>query len=98
MIRVKPRLLCLITVLSKTFGFSLTDWWFPYCRYASKFSLDASALQSAAGAPFVRIRVTSVNTSSVRIGFSFASNFVGLICWLTCGPPINLTTVAISPL
>ena len=54
MINVRPLLLCLITVLSKTFGFSLADLWLPYLRYASKFSFVASALQSA-GAPLVRI-------------------------------------------
>ena len=86
-------------VLSNSFGFSLADLWFPYdCRrYASKFWWMASALHSA-GAPVIEIRFTSLQTSAVRMGFSYSNTAFALMCWLTCGPPIYLTTVAISQL
>ena len=97
MIKVRPRLLCLIIVASNVFWFCLTDWWLPYLRYAWKFLSDACALHRA-GAPVVRMRLRSANTSLVRMGCSFFNVAVTLMCSLTWGLPIQRTTDATSPL
>ena len=97
MIKVRPRLLCLIIVALNVFWFCFTDWWLPYLRYAWKFLSVACALHRA-GAPVVRMRLRLANTSLVRMGCSFFNVAVTLMCLLTWGPPIQRTTDATSPL